>query len=59
MIAPADKVTFLEWVLGGKHSVSWIRSWNPKLVGSYGTVFCIGWMIREWFLVWIMKKEIE
>ena len=41
----------------GTENINWILSWNPELVGICGTVFCVGWMIREWVLVLIEKKR--
>ena len=41
----------------GTENVDWILSWNPELVGICGAGFCVGWMIREWFLVFIEKKR--
>ena len=41
----------------GTENVNWILSWNPGLVGICGAGFCVGWMIREWFLVFIEKKR--
>ena len=41
----------------GTENVNWILSWNPGLVGICGAGFCIIWMIREWFLIFIEKKR--
>ena len=41
----------------GTNNINWILSWNPELVGICGTGFCVGWMIREWVLVFIEKKR--
>ena len=41
----------------GTENVNWILSWNPELVGICGAGFCVIWMIREWFLVFIEKKR--
>ena len=41
----------------GARNVDWILSWNPELVGICGAAFCVGWMIRERFLVLIEKKR--
>ena len=46
-----------EWMFGQKN-IDWIMSWNPRLVGICGTFFCIIWMVRECFLVFIEKKRV-
>ena len=47
---------FYHRLLGTENS-NWILSWNPKMVGICGAGFCVGWMIREWFLIFIEKKR--
>lgn len=39
----------------GHDTMEWMLSWNPKLVGIGGASFCIIWMIREGFLIFIEK----
>ena len=41
----------------GTENVNWILSWNPGLVGICGAGFCVIWMVREWFLVFVEKKR--
>lgn len=41
----------------GTDTVLWIMSWNPRMVGICGVVFCVVWMVREWFLIFIEKRQ--
>ena len=41
----------------GSRTVEWILSWNPRLVGICGACFCVMWVIREWFLIFIEKRR--
>ena len=57
-IAISDSNPFdLYQSLLGTRNINWILSWNPALVGICGAGFCVSWMIREWFLVFIEKKQ--
>lgn len=51
-VAVSTGVSLLSYQrLLGTETVDWILSWNPERVGICGAGFCVGWMIREWFLV--------
>ena len=54
-ISTAAPVSIHQRLLGTEN-VNWILSWNPELVGFFGAGFCVIWMIREWFLVFIEKR---
>lgn len=41
----------------GTDAMMWIMSWNPFMVGIWGVAFCIVWMAREWFLIFIEKRQ--
>lgn len=41
----------------GINILQWLLSWNPHMVGIGGLCFCIGWMAREWFLIYIEKQR--
>ena len=47
---------FHEKILG-TDTLQWILSWNPYMVGICGVAFCLVWMMREWFLVFIEKRQ--
>lgn len=53
-IKPAIQV--LEWIFG-KSGVEFFLSWNPTLVGICGSCFCFFWMIREYVLQSLDKRE--
>ena len=40
----------------GSNAIEWILSWNPTMVGICGAGFCLLWIIREWFLLFIEKQ---
>jgi len=41
----------------GRSTVEWMRSWNPRLVGICGAIFCIIWVAREYCLIFIEKRR--
>ena len=41
----------------GTNMLQWILSWNPYMVGICGVAFCVVWMVREWFLIFIEKRR--
>ncbi len=43
----------------GADILQWILSWNPYMVGVGGVAFCVVWMVREWFLVFIEERQLN
>ncbi len=39
----------------GAENIETFLTWNPKMVGICGAVFCLGWMFREWGLIQLEK----
>lgn len=48
-------VNLYEKILG-TDTLQWMLSWNPYRVGICGVAFCLVWMMREWFLIFIEKR---
>lgn len=44
-------------VMLGQGTVKWMKTWNPRLVGIGGVIFCIIWVAREYFLSFIEKRR--
>lgn len=49
-------VNIYEMILG-QDTIEWLLSWDPGLVGIGGASFCVIWMIRERFLIFIEKRR--
>ena len=55
-MAKGFSINIYELILG-KNNIAWIMSWNPQLVGLCGFGFCIVWMIRERFFIFVEQKN--
>lgn len=55
-MANETSINLYERILGAD-TLLWILSWNPYMVGICGVAFCVVWMVREWFLVFIEKRQ--
>lgn len=55
-MANETSINLYEKILG-TDTLLWFLSWNPYMVGICGVAFCVVWMVREWFLIFIEKRQ--